>query len=758
MLRRRAGKALGSLSIHSTTYRRPCLTYPCTILPRYQSDWKSDEREALDRQDTEHEKKSRQPPTSDARVTLDVNSLGKPGEIVVVSPRRRAAPRRTHKPKNKDAAQSGETVSTILGALDEEALDPSHSIIHESIEAIRGSHGLKQTLPASEFKDMLSELKSSYKTTQLSDYIAEYRRDLRDRRGFEKKEMWTWITSKRSTPEGIRQSWKLQLAEVIVRECWEMAVDGEVGRLDLPLSAQHMTLLVHAKHFSFHELANLHHCGIDLSQSSDIISITGKRIDCEAVAEIIRDTTTRAREEDVGINTHLNGDGNQIFTPGFLEWVNTTYGVLVEHRSNKPPAKIYYLAENKSGAENARRTLNLALSNTTSPSTPFSTYLPASELATVYSYRPEAHASWFERQKSWFRWAMSSTQNEEAESLDTPFFDKHQTRLSDELLKLLQNTPPSEVSSGNHLHETVTATFGKCLFMQKPSFDDASVMSPTQLGKLSLPRIFTKDGPLMTQLMNALWPVLPRKETESYRLRLIPTSSSHDLPELEIEVAMEPQVDGEIAIESVKAIQSTTSVDYLLPENSLDLRFTRTISQDIWKEHSPDTQDMEYAPRKVRVAPGVEAMLQSIKQPLQGLFVAAESSSTHVPFPPFCQISLPSDLARQFGLRKGQKNASDSSPEENVAVEYMFLPLSDIRGAIVQKYDIDGRPLHYQQYDSGPFLATRANQVSLLMSLPPNGGLASENDSQEALNQQFHDFYNTACDMAFKVHGSSFAE
>jgi hypothetical protein len=34
----------------------------------------------------------------------------------------------------------------------------------------------------------------------------------------------------------------------------------------------------------------------------------------------------------------------------------------------------------------------------------------ASELASAYSYRPGAHASWFEQQNLWFRWAMSSSQ------------------------------------------------------------------------------------------------------------------------------------------------------------------------------------------------------------------------------------------------------------------------------------------------------------------------------------------------------------
>lgn len=756
MLRRPVGNTLGYLGSRALSYQRPILSYAGANLPRFQSGWKSDKREAFDGQDSEHREQRRRRHGDDSKHTLDVDSLGKPGQIVVVAARRRP---HLNGRKRKPESRSRDTITSILDDLDGESSTPSDASVHESINATRGTYHIKEKLPKGDFKAILSKLKSSFTWKQLSDYILEYKRN-----SFELEERnWTWapqLKGKRSSRETTSESkGKARLAETIARDCWQLVVDGEIGRLDFPLSARFIGLLANAKHFSFHELANLHGCGIDITQSTSLVSLTGRRNDCEAVVEIITDATTRTREEDVGISTHLNGDGNQVFTSDFLEWVNTTYGVFVEHKANTPPSKILYLAENKMGAENARRTLNLALFNTTSPSTPFSTYLPASELATAYSYRPEAHASWFERQKSWFRWAMSSSQNQEAESLDTPFFDKHQTRLSDELLKLLQKIEPSNLGSTSGLHESVTATFGKCLFMQKPSFDNASI-SPAELGKLSLPRIFTKDGPQVTQLMSALWPDLPRKDGESYRLRLIPTSNTNDLPELEVEVAIETQVDGEIIIDSVKAIRSRNSVDYLLPENGLDLRFTRTISQDLWQEPSSYSQDtnMEDHPRKVRVAPDVEEMLQSIRKPLQGLFDSTGSLNNPVPLPTFCHVSLPQELACQFGLQSELNDVSGSDQSKTVAVEYMALPLSDIRGAIVQKYDFDGLPLHYQYYDSGPFLAARANEVSLLMPIPSGDSTSESDASRELLDQEFHEFYNTACDIAFKIHASRYAE
>lgn len=757
MLSRSVGKSRGVWGFQSLPYRRPFLKYPYAILlPRYQVNWKSDKPKAFDGDKSEHTRRQKKPQEGDgdAKVTLDVDSLGKPGQIVVVAGRRRQmSNRRNRKPQT----QSRDTISAMLGDLEIESSTLSDTSVQDSINETRGTYRIKETLPESDFKAMLCKLASSFTHKQLSDYILKHYRELGDIG--EKK--WTWGPQAKAKGSGNEETkvlkGKARLAEAILRNCWQLVIDGELGQLNFYLPTRLVLLLIHAEHFSFHELANLHGCGIDVTQSSGLVSLTGKRNDCESVHEIIIDATIRAREEDVGISTHINGDGNQIFTSGFLEWIDTTYGVHVEKRANKAPKKILYLAENKVGAENARRTLNLALFNTTCPSTPFSTYLPASELASTYSYRPEAHASWFERQKSWFRWAMSSSQNEEAESLDAPFFDKHQTRLSDELLKLLRNSKSPQNNSSNPGQETLSATIGRCLFIQKPSLSNTSI-SPAQLGKLSLPRIFTNDGILVAQLMSALWPDFPEKKSDSYRLQLIPTSNAQFLPALEIEVAIESQADGEMDILGVKAIKHTNSVDYLLPENGLDLRFTRTISQDLLHQPSLNPRLERSSSPKLPHSPDTQAMLQSIKQSLRDSFAAIESSSSPVPPPTFCNVALPQTIIQQFALKSQLKESKANTSESNVTAEYMFHPLSDIRGALVQKYDFNGRPLHYQYYESGPFLAARTNEVSLFMPISPVAPATGKIDSQKLLDHEFHDFYNAACDMAFKIHANRFVE
>jgi hypothetical protein len=758
MLRRPAGNKLGLLSFQSLLYRRPLLSYAHNVLPRYQSNWSRDhEREAFDGPNSERNRELKDNGKREAgKITLDVDTLGKPGQIVVVPSRRRRTLNRNRNrtPEN----ESGGTISSILDELDEESSAPSDKSVQQRIDEVRGSYQLGQTLPAADLKTLWSKLASSFTYKQLSEYISEYSRN-----SVVEDKGWTWGSSNSKSQDkslgktkGFRG--KSRAAETIVRDCWQLVAEGERGQLEFRIPAQSISLLLHAEHFSFHELASLHGCSIDVTQSAGLVSLTGKRNDCESVHEIIIDATGRIREDDVGINPYIHGDGtSQVFSPDFLEWVSNTHGVFVEHKAHRPPQKILYLAENKLGADNARRTLNLALSNTTSPSTPFSTYLPASELASAYSYKPEAHASWFEKQKSWFRWAMSSSQNAEAENLETPFFDKHQTRLSDELLKLLRVTTP-KIGPVTGLHESVTAVVGKCLFMQKPSLDDTAI-SPAQLGRMSLPRAFTKDIPRVSRFINSLMPIRPENEAPLYRLRLSPTSNAGSPPELEVEVAMNSNLDG-VDIHSVKAILATNSVDYLLPENGLDLRFTRTVSQDLLYKPSPHSElpqsSFEDPLLEHSSSPQIQAMLESLQTSLEGSIVSSGALQGPVPLPIFCNIALPCDLVQQSTSQKS-KTLDEPTAENSVSVEYMFPPLTDIRGAVVQKFDFDGRPLDYRYYESGSLLAARTNEVSLGMEIPHINS-AAEDDQSEQLDHEFHSFYNTACDMAFKIHGNRYVD
>ncbi|KAJ5551423.1 hypothetical protein N7461_006121 [Penicillium sp. DV-2018c] len=768
MLRRPAGNKLGLLGSRSLVHRKPILTYPHAVLPRFQSDWgrkheaNSDEHQdnavhenvererSRDLRDFEKQRRER------IRFPLEVDSLGKPGEIVVMPSlgrkRRRRKPGNELEAVDESHAESRDTISFILGDLDEEKSLPSGTSVQQRIEEMRGSYQLGATVPNFVFEQLRKQLASSFTIKQLSDYIAEY-----DRNTTADDKGWTWGPSQDKGPGSAEKlKGKALLAEMIARDRWQLVVAGELGRLEFHIPARLMSLLRHAGHFSFHELASLHGCGIDITHKTGLVALTGKRGECEHVREIIMDATARACEDAVRIYSYTDSERtSQIFTTDFLQWVNKTYGVFVERKPHKLPEKILYLSENKQGANNARRTLNLALSTTTPLSTPFSTYLPSSEPASIYHHTPGAHASWFEKQNPWFRWAMSSSQHEKAEAQETPFFDKHQTRLSDELLKLLRvDGSKADLAAG--LHESVTAVVGKCLFMEKSSLN-AQAVTPAQLGALSLPRIFTTDTPWVSRFIETLSPTTHNDEVKRYRLRLSPTSNAGNLPELEFEVSMNPSLKS-VDFRSLKAIKSTNSVDYLLPENGVDLRFTRTVTQELLLKPSSSSEQIQGLPEQSSpehsLSPEIQSMVQSVRDSVQGAFVSGESSQWHVPAPTFCNVSLPRELVEQPASGKVKLIESGEPTSENsVTVEYMFQPLNDIRGALVRTYDFDGRSLNYRYYASGPFLASRTNEVSLGMDISQALNSAAGSDQPELLEHEFHSFYNAACDMAFQIHG-----
>ncbi|KAJ5761243.1 hypothetical protein N7520_008399 [Penicillium odoratum] len=662
---------------------------------------------------------------------IGVDSLGEPAQMIIVPPKPSKVRRRRKNPNEVEPPADGiNSLSSILEDLDDEAIETTIDLARERLEELR-TYRPKQRLDAGDWKDLQSTIASSFTYGQLLHYVAEYNH------GEPKTEnnLATWQPGRSGSvqPPGLTRKTKSGLVDHILRDCWQLSIMDEVGQLDISLPPNYIKLLLTATHFSFDEVASFHKASIDISHSLGLVRITGTQPACESAFEVISDTTTRIRVDEVGIDfpTGLR------LTPSFIEWVCETYSVAIDQQPMQGPDKILYLTENKHGAEDARRTLGLAVHDANQTPKPFSTYLPASEPANVYDYTPEASANWFDRQKSWFRWAMPVVQTTATEP--TPFFDGHQTLLSSELLKLLRNQPGAKsLSLGSTVYESVTAAAGSCLFGRKSVFD-ATEISASQLGRLSLPRTFVPDIPRVKPFLDSLSPIAPESGILTHVVRLIPLpGSSGNLPELDVEFASKStsstDSQGEIDIKSIKFILETNSVDYLLPETGLDLRFTRTL-------HSQASETIT-DPAKY------EELLNSIRQPLYNTFI--RSSSEAASLPAFSHIPLPRNLF-QTSLRL----ATDGQVEP---VEYMFAPLNDVRGAAAQRYDFDGRQLSYRFYESGPFLAARTTEISLDMDIPRQTIPSVDGESQDVVEPNFHAFYNAACDMAFRIHKARYAD
>ncbi|THC96997.1 hypothetical protein EYZ11_003501 [Aspergillus tanneri] len=641
----------------------------------------------------------------------------------------------------------------MLKDIEPDSYSDDQAMVSKHVKSFRPSYRPGHKLPVHEWNELRRSLLSSFYTMQLKhyarDWILQKEREVQEH-GNDMVTPWkpgispfldtgnTLVADRIARMHEDIKGKKLY-AERILRDCWQLGILNETGQIYYRLSAPVLSLLLSSANFSFEELASLHDAKIDVTHSLRLVVISGSQKACESIRDIIHDTTTRIRQESVelyspsGIKAKETGC---VLKQSFLSWVSKTYGVAFEiHKSE--PSKILYLAENKQGADNARRTLNLAMHDSTAPRVPFSTYLSASEPVSYYAVDTERNTTWRDRERPWVRWAATSSQATVAKIMETPFFNKHETRLSDGLLKLLRakSSPDADQHRSAKVQESIIAKVGRCLFLHKTSLTDKSI-SAMQLGKLSLPRAFTTDVPRVTSFLRSLTPrALDDESMYTHRIRLVPSFRYADaFPELNVEVTTQKThaASGssiELSLQSAKAVLTESNVDYLLPENGLDLRFTRKLTRELLE------------------APQEDSLLRDLRDTLQ-VFSKARMHREDMPLPPFFQISLPNEF-----LRNGN---GTHDPNGHTTGEYMSLPINDIQGTRIHRYDFRGYQLNYSSYETGPYYPNRTTDCFLDMDMSENSQLypdssSAPSDLSNGTSRDFNSFYTTACELAIEL-------
>lgn len=723
-LRLRPRSALGLLYDTSRPHARPLLCNPCARghALRFQSS-EFDQNQPPRRRSQRHPRNQRVPRwRKNEKLPLGVDSLGSPGQIVVIKPDPHNFRARKKPPLAKEPEKI--TLDAMLGELEEEASALTMATVERRFESYRPSNA---KLTVAVFEDMRKKLAAAFTTSQLSHYIAQNRTRSPESEIFASK-WWPETAPSRHNLKG-----KTSLAERILRDCWQVNISDEVGQLDLQLRSSLISLLLHADHFSFDRVASLHQANIDVTHSLGLVQITARRDLCESICEKITDAISRVHEMDVGLGSDASSrDLGPITSPRFLKWLNETYGVVVEQTPSKLPGRIIYLAENKNGADGARRTLQLAVSHAASAPIPFSTYLPALRVAGMHHHHPEAHLLWFDRQKQWFRWSTSRTTHDQA-----PFFDSHQTEISDELLKLLRAAPNTGISkeNGTGWGESVTASLGKCLFTAKSPLGSTAI-SASQLCKSSSQRAFATEIPQASSFLQSLPMSSAVDGSPIHLLRLLPSIQSPAvLPELEVLFRLKPPAEkcdpSLVELQGVKLIFNTNHVDYLLPENGLDLRFTRRVYRTVQSDESLSGQ----------------ALMDNIRESLRHVKGTNAANDHAISKSAFTTIPLPLDL-----LPTTHVSALDTAiSSNNLPTEYILPPLSDARGAIVQPYDFHGRELLCGFSGMGPFLPAQTTAMSLHLDLLQSGS-TPEDPTSATLDPAFHSFYKSACQLAFETN------
>ncbi|KAL2871128.1 putative respiratory complex assembly protein Rmp1 [Aspergillus lucknowensis] len=662
------------------------------------------------------------------KVELEVPTLGTPAQVIVLHEAKRRPKSSTNLDQAKtDAGADENELPFILRHVDQ---DIGADRFMSTIEGLRLPYEPQSKLAASDWEVLRSRLRSSFSSLQLSEYISKHSETGHNTGWFSNPAVWRpgtshmfekdsvsteTVGSRVATSKNLRK--KDRLAEQILRDCWKLEISNETGQLDVHIPNHTLSLLLASEHFSFEELASLHEAKIDVSHALGLVRVTGKRRPCESICEMIHDATNRIRQEETYLLSPSGpGPGTisrRILTVGFLSWVEETYKVSLERSPSQPPSRIYYLLENKLGAENARRALNLAINKARSPPVPFSTYMSASELFETHVVNVEDTAAWPDRAKPWFRWGTPPKQDMSTRHSEL-FFNKRQSALSDELFKLLRQPSCLNTWSGSvpEVQESVTAAVGKSLFLRKPSFEEGQV-SASQLGNMSLPRTFINHVPRATQILRLLTPRVAAERTKSHRIRLVPSARfAENFPQLELEIASTADNTSghgyECVLCSAKAVLEENSVDYLLPETTSDIRFTRKL-----------THELVVGSQKIR-------SLETVRINLRDCLNWGITNDSEVPLPAFASITLPAYLLRS---PLGELDSNGCA-----TAEYLYLPVNDVRGTQI-----------HHSCEGGPFNPPTSDDLFLQLDLG-TGNLADSSPSSS-----FHSFYNAACSLAFEI-------
>ncbi|KAI9369973.1 mitochondrial inner-membrane-bound regulator-domain-containing protein [Aspergillus egyptiacus] len=676
----------------------------------------------------------RAPPPKE--VELDYSALGNPGKVLVVRERERRKPSPAQQPR-----PDGSVPANFVNDLKQDAAGLDESTILERIESFRSPHKAGDKLGPGDWKDLRSRLQSSFTLHQLNWYLSGHSTEPEDLDTTEWRPgtspfLETGRPTRHSVTARIAGTQSLKgkerLSERILRDRWKLGISNEIGQLDIRLPRHTLSLLLSSENFSFDELATLHGVKIDLTHSLGLIRATGSQSSCESIREIVHDTTSRIQQEQIDLlcptDSRVKTVG-RIFTPDFLSWMVKTYGVTFEQNSSQLPTQVYYLPENRLGAEGARRTLNLALNDAASPSIPFSTYMSSSEHSDAYDADTDDTTSWPDRQKTWFRWRKPTTPDTMV--LAPSFSAKEHSQLSGELLKVLREARPARTRFGSlpnlpNLQESVRAAVGKCLFQRKRSFEQKPV-SALELGQAGLPKTFANDIPRAAQFIRSLTPHEIEEGFTRHLVRLVPTALHTSVfPPLELEFIVTPGKalsDGDqCAIASAKAILAENSVDYLLPEGAVDVRFTRKLTHELQGE-------------------GLEAvLLETLQAEFKNCLTKSMAGNNDVPLPSFTSVTLPGHL-----LRNGS-GVTDSNG--SATAEYLYLPVHDFSGTQLRQYAYRDQRLFYAAYESGPFRPRMTRDVFLQMDL----GSSCSDSSTKTPAEEFNSFYRAVCALSFELH------
>jgi hypothetical protein len=712
---------------------------------------------------------------------LDVDALGKPGQILVVPLRKRR--RRTI--EQQDNQNSGDTSKKVTSPVSADFFGNFKSKENGDndyvayLDELRASYPPGDTISREEYIELQAQVEEGFTLSQLSKYYYSFPKQSTPSPSKEDieinpinedvdndDEQWQAIVSHEESQdnklsnEGISKSQKTKktnklrkdiLTERIIRDCWQLEVHDEMGSLKVNIPSQVISVILSSEQYSLEELAHSHNTKIEPFGSLNFIRVSGNRSACESVREIVKaygaEIRTETLEQPLLNDKSWLIDGKAAKSK-FLESIAQTHGIYINDPGRSSVASAAYTAKDEDFVR-LKRDLQLANSaQSANEQVSFCADVPssASGFMKQISKKRRSVMGLLEREKPWARWAIPTSLQDYNEDSLPPLFSQHKPTLSSEILQLLRE---GSTKKGQHgLEEKLSATIGQCLFRTPSSLDSVTKINATQLGEHSFPRYFHGWLHPKGESLVRTRRIFPgdRTQIRLHRFRMTPCDPNDSkLPVLEVEISVpwinDPEAKFPFAgpeLLSVKAIVEENSIDYLLPEVNYDIRFTRTLTQEIYGVNGTKQ------PEGLR-----NALLSSLNEVL---------NDPKEPFPPSCQVPAPATMLHDISPDQAQ-NSSESL--DTIEGNYWFPGVQKALGTMVRTYEYSGERLCYSPNVKGS-LDSKSDQLNLEMFVNTKPSYYTRlqrrrnvdetlDPASDSLELEFRAFYMTACQLAIEL-------
>ncbi|KLJ10351.1 hypothetical protein EMPG_14260 [Blastomyces silverae] len=722
---------------------------------------------------------------------LDVKTLGEVGEVVILKERASRPKQMTVRKfsrileKETDGDAPWDNPSELLKEVDKTRLQLGGAKeVIENIEQIRGNREPGDKLDRNEWRKLRKILEDGFTAHQLTDYRKQFEppASTSDQNDVSATPHSGWRPGTslflEMDPEAQKQTasrigslghmaGKIALAEMVLRDCWQLSVLGEIGQLDIHLAPQEIFMLLLPDISPLKDLAITYGAKIDVSRSLNLVRITANESACELVRQGVVEFFPRIISKTVDLPSRgfVFHGRNRRFEERFFRSMQKSLNVFCCKEQGTNQIKIYFVQEMEKDAEEAYRNIETAVSMTEEDQTLFCTYLSDTEPAVMYSVSYQEFLPWADRQRRWLRWMKplsgaktpSGTQSEPPPALVQKGHGSVCEKVCNELFK-----PPASSSWRSpgqpHIREVVVASLGKSLFANQQSMKPGKMkfksFSPT------VPRAFAANISNPISFLQRLSPLPNVGNSTFHRICLKPSAKNKTrLPPIELELDILLRYAGKRQflvpiLRKATAIVHRADIDVLLPETSLDLRFKKFTHYDLLEGRKASALSQAEKQR---------ADISSISQVIQSM--VSEDVYMQPRMPMSCELAIPRKLIAKRSSAAATEGSQGSGEGEAdfVTGTYMLPPIRYLRSARILRFNYKDLELSYSHVHMGPALPEHVIDMTISLGrddnelrpelCQPNTHLSSavaNGKSEGSLQAAFEQFYAQACEMAFE--------